>query len=96
MELQHIQWNRIERLVDLTAAGIDEQPDRRNKRRQGCDDLARPLQADRPGTLGIKDQADGISARRRSGQGVLDTGDATYLAANDRQRNSTCHGKTGW
>src|SRR5690606_8026873 len=85
MELQDVQGHRIEDFTDLTTAGIDEQPNRSDERRERSNDLAGLLYSHGPGTLGIEHQADRIRTGFGCDKCVFDTGNPAYLATNDRQ-----------
>ncbi|MNN57552.1 hypothetical protein D3C81_1725450 [compost metagenome] len=82
MELQQVQWHRLEDFRQLATAGIDEQAYGGDERRQCGDDRPRLPHIDRPRAFGIEHQADGIGARLGCGQRILDAGNAADFAAN--------------
>lgn len=82
MKLQQVQRYGVENFVEFTAAGVDEQAHRGNKRRQRGNDRSRLMHINRPRTLRVKDQPNGVSARLGRCQRIFYTGNPADFAAN--------------
>ncbi|MCY1307326.1 hypothetical protein D9M70_572400 [compost metagenome] len=82
MELQNVQWDRIEDLVQFAATDIDEQPHGGHEWRQGGDDRPRLVHGHRPRAFWIEHQTDGVGAGLGRDQRILYAGNATDFDAN--------------
>jgi len=84
MKLQKIQRYGVQGFADFTTTGIDEKANRGHERRQSPHNCLRLTHRNRTRTLGVEHQTNGIRPGSYRGQGVLNTGNATNLAANGR------------
>ncbi len=82
VKLQHVQRNRIQRLVELAAAGIDEQADSGNERRQRGDNRASLQHRHCARAFGVKHQTDRVGPRLGRSQRIFYAGNPADLAAN--------------
>jgi len=82
MKLQKIQRHGIQGFSNLTTTGIDEKTNRGHEGRQRPHNRPRPTHRNRPRTLRVEHQADGVGAGLGRHQGILDAGNPADLAAN--------------
>jgi len=82
MKLQHVQRYGIERFIQFTGTGIDEQPHRCHKRWQARNDCPRLLRRYRPRTFFVEHKAKRVSPGGNRCQCIVHAGNTADLAAN--------------
>ena len=79
MKLNMPDMKFICHVLDEFNRGIDKQPNRRDERRQGINDLFGDIERNQPGGIGVKHHADGVSASERRGNSILHSHDPAEL-----------------